>query len=910
MEIKHLVFTIVSALLVSSCFAPTTPDPEEVISVTGVSLNTSSVSILVNQTYQLEATISPDNASNKNIMYTISDNNVASVSTSGLIRGVSEGSSVITVTTEDGNYKDTCLVNVTSSSSYIPVSDISLNTDNIYLQIGEDYDLIATISPNNATNKEIEFAIEDEDIATIDNNGHIEALVKGGTYITATAKDNGLFAECYLYVSDSAPQEIHVTSVSLNTNNIELTVGDKEKLDTTVLPKNATNKTVAYSSSNNSVASVDSYGQITANAVGNATITVTTNDGGYTATCLVTISETPVIKEARMQDTPILHCWNWSATNIKNHLSEIKEAGFKAVQLSPFQPHKDYYENGQWKNEWWKLYQPLGFTVAQNKQNVLGTKSELTSLCDAAKEMGIDVIMDIVSNHLSDGGGAKLDSNVNKYEPDIYSQNLIHTLNKTVDDSDPERVVRGTIGTLPDLQTETTTVQNRVISLLKEYVDCGVNGFRFDAAKHIETPDDNFGVGKDYSSNFWPNVLNTTTAYAESLGKDAPYYYGEILSSCGTGRSFSSYTKYMSVLDNKQSSNVLNAVTSQNTSLITDEYNTHEKASKLVVWAESHDTYANDERETTDIPTSDIHKAYVIQTSRKDVASLYFARPGNATMGNIGTTDYLNPEIKAINTFHNTFVNQNESLSVDNGCFINVRGGLGAAIVGINNSTNSVTLTIPNIEDGNYTDLVTNNNYVITDNNVTVTLTNGTCILVNKDKSVSTLPELTIGEYSKVYSGTQNISITTKNATSTTYSINNGSETSFIGNTFTLPTSVANGKVTLKIIASNEQGKTYKTITLIKTDSLISKDIIIYDVPETSDVHLCWVWKDNGEGKFVSLEKENNLLGLDMGDNNKFIVVLFPEGTTASNASWGNAKKQSSDITFDKQIFSYLEFGL
>ena len=437
------------------------------------------------------------------------------------------------------------------------------------------------------------------------------------------------------------------------------------------------------------------------------------------------------VEEARMQDTPILHCWNWSMNNISNNLQNIKDAGFKTIQLSPMQPQKDYYGNESISSTWWKLYQPLGFSVATGN-HVLGTKSELTAMCSKAKSLGIDVIVDVVSNHLAGGNKTQLNGAVQGYESAIYSQNLIHTTQLGIDDNNVKSIVQGQMGDFPDLQTENSTVQNRVLSLLKEYLDCGVNGFRFDAAKHIETPDDG-----QYASNYWPTILNGATSYAKSKGLDEPYYYGEILYTCGVGRKFSSYTKYMSVIDSKQGSDVLMAVKDKNLDKISQTYNSGVAGNKLVLWGESHDTYANNDGETKNVSQDIINKAYVIQTSRKDASSLYLARPNSMgdRIGDVGSTTYKNAEIKAVNKFHNAFVGKSESVSVINGCFVNVRGNNGAAIVGLNNSSSIVSMTISGLAAGSYVDLVNNKKYEIGSSSTSINLTNGVAVLVSEAKA-------------------------------------------------------------------------------------------------------------------------------------------------------------------------------
>ena len=109
-------------------------------------------------------------------------------------------------------------------------------------------------------------------------------------------------------------------------------------------------------------------------------------------------------QQETVQGSAILHCFDWSFNQIRDHLSEIAAAGYTAVQTSPVQPPKDYdssYTYG--KDQWWKLYQPLDICIAESG-SWLGTKTELTSLCSAADNYGIQIIVDVVSNHLANNG--------------------------------------------------------------------------------------------------------------------------------------------------------------------------------------------------------------------------------------------------------------------------------------------------------------------------------------------------------------------------------------------------------------------------------------------------------------------------------------------------------------------------
>ena len=600
-------------------------------------------------------------------------------------------------------------------------------------------------------------------------------------------------------------------------------------------------------------------------------------------------------------DAPILHCWNWSMNNTIANLQSIKNAGYKAIQLSPMQPQKDYY-NDSISYGWWKLYQPLGFSVARANQNILGTKDQLKNLCDSAEEVGLKVIVDVVANHLAGGSSTSFYKNVEDFESQIYKNNLLHTLNKKAVDEDTQSIVQGYIGDFPDLQTESTTVQQRVLSLLKEYIDVGVDGFRFDAAKHIETPDD----GK-YASNFWPTVLDGATSYAKSKNQDKPFYYGEILNMCGVHRSFSSYTKYMNTIASNQGSDVLAAIHNKNTSKIKQTYGIDVDPTNLILWAESHDTFGNSWGESKDINQSEINKAYVIQASRKSASTLFLARPTSMSsmMGEVCSHAYEDVEIKAINKFHTTFKNKSESISISNGCFVNTRGLGGAAIVSITNTASTnVQVDVPNLSNGSYTDTVTNKKYTVNNGKVTVSLTNGCCVLVGDNVDPGDVPSLNIGTYQEIYSSSQTISVNATGATSMAYKINGGNETAFTGNSLTLPTSISNGLVKVTIIARNSHGAAQRTITLFKTNTLLSKNLIIYNA-DTSYKYFIWAWGGTSAASWYSATVEGNSIGFDLKDSTSYVLVQFKN--TITSPDWEKKEKQTNDYSLTSKLIDFEE---
>jgi len=169
---------------------------------------------------------------------------------------------------------------------YIPVSGISLNQASITLGVRKTEQLTASILPENAVYKKVSWKSSDPGIAEVSQTGFVTAKSAGTATITVTTTDGGYTATCEVEVI------IPVINIRLNKTSATLSVGKTEQLTASVLPENASNKNVSWGSSAPGIAEVSQTGLVTAKSPGVATITVTTADGGYTATCELTI--TPV----------------------------------------------------------------------------------------------------------------------------------------------------------------------------------------------------------------------------------------------------------------------------------------------------------------------------------------------------------------------------------------------------------------------------------------------------------------------------------------------------------------------------------------------------------------------------------------------------------------------------------------
>lgn len=256
----------------------------KVYPVESVSLDKTTATLTEGQSLTLTAMVLPENASNKNLLWSSSDATVATV-TDGLVEAVAPGEADITVTTEDGGKTAVCKVVV--EAKVYPVTGVSLNKTELTLTEGDNATLTETITPANATNKNVTWSSSKPAVATVDQSGKVTAVAPGEATITVTTSDGGKTAECKVTV---VAKVYPVTGVSLNKTSLDLTEGDTETLTATVAPANATNKNVSWSSDKPGIASVDN-GTVTGVAVGSAVITVTTEDGSFKASCTVTVTD-------------------------------------------------------------------------------------------------------------------------------------------------------------------------------------------------------------------------------------------------------------------------------------------------------------------------------------------------------------------------------------------------------------------------------------------------------------------------------------------------------------------------------------------------------------------------------------------------------------------------------------------
>lgn len=242
----------------------------------------SRIEIIEGESAVLSASVSPEAASDRAVAWSSSDRSVATVDKAGTVHGLRPGTATVTATAEGKS--GTCAVTVKAKA--VTVTEVTLDRTELTLTEGETETLTATVKPDNADNKKVTWSSDKTEIATVDGAGKVTAVKAGEAVVTVTTEDGGRTATCKVTVK---AKTVSVTEVTLDKTELTLTEGETETLTATVKPDNANNRKVTWSSDKTEVATVDGAGRVTAVKSGEATVTVTTEDGGKTATCRVTV---------------------------------------------------------------------------------------------------------------------------------------------------------------------------------------------------------------------------------------------------------------------------------------------------------------------------------------------------------------------------------------------------------------------------------------------------------------------------------------------------------------------------------------------------------------------------------------------------------------------------------------------
>ena len=269
----------------SDCYAQTYANGKGIkyvtqdIHATSVSLDITEKTAERYDDFQLTATIAPLNFTDA-VVWTSSNEEVATVSDTGYVEICGVGTAVITVTA--GNVKAACKITVPQLIDWIEFDE-----DEIELKAGQTYQLKPYISPSDATNKKLKYTSSDTKVAEVSASGLVTAKSEGEAKIRAAATDGSdEYAVCYVTVTGKAK----VTGITLDRTSAEVKRGEKLTLNVTVSPSYASNKKVVWKSANTKIATVDANGSVTAKAPGRTKITVTSaENSSYQESCTVTV---------------------------------------------------------------------------------------------------------------------------------------------------------------------------------------------------------------------------------------------------------------------------------------------------------------------------------------------------------------------------------------------------------------------------------------------------------------------------------------------------------------------------------------------------------------------------------------------------------------------------------------------
>ena len=431
-----------------------------------------------------------------------------------------------------------------------------------------------------------------------------------------------------------------------------------------------------------------------------------------------------------MKNGAILHAWMWSFNTIKNNMKAIAEAGYTSVQTEPMSAVKTNPANGKkFTENWYYVYQPTDTTIGNF---VVGSEQDLKDMCAEAHKYGVRIIVDVVANHFT--------SDWNAIGSDWKDTSLFHSRTNCpgnagdqINYSNRWQVTHCHLLGLWDINTENQTAANKMKDFLVEAVNDGVDGFRFDAAKHVELPDE-----FPQHSVYWETILKN----------GAQYQYGEVLQ----GDSSLSYTGYTNMFTEYSSDGggatasdygktVRSAIRSSslNASNLSSLRNGGAKDDQLVTWVESHDNYANGDKESTGLNDYQLRMGWAIVGSRAGGAPLYFNRPvgsgGNnaqfaeqSQLGDAGDNMWKDKAVVAVNHFRNKVNGNSEYLrncQSQNSCLMVERyakdGKADDDGVVIANMGGDVNLagSDTTLDDGTYTDQVNGGTITVSGGKIT-----------------------------------------------------------------------------------------------------------------------------------------------------------------------------------------------
>ncbi|WP_343017788.1 RICIN domain-containing protein, partial [Bifidobacterium adolescentis] len=530
-----------------------------------------------------------------------------------------------------------------------------------------------------------------------------------------------------------------------------------------------------------------------------------------------------------MKDGATLHAFEWSFKTIMENIPDIAKAGYTSIQTEPIVKIKDNRKlgTGNWYLNWYYVYQPTDMSIGNY---VVGSEDEFKEMCKLAHQYGLRIIVDSVSNHFT----SDFDVIEGKWKNKAY----YHEDKQISDYNNREDCTQHKLSGLWDLNTQDDTVTEGMHDLLVQTVADGADGFRYDAAKHIELSDEVFG-GKQ--SHYWDTILQN----------GAQYQYGEVLEDANVREAdYADLFNKSSVggggiTDSSYGHEVRNAVQFKN--LGTSHFTSHSKVTedKSVNWVESHDNFANGEANIPqELSDEWIKYGWAGVTAQKNGMSLFFDRPykdggtygtggvgtygngsgpftENSKLGDAGSDLWKDPEVVAVNHFRNAMVGEASNVSNcgDDNCLMVERYAGSAAqdgmvVANANGSDKNLAGQSTKLANGTYTDEVTGSTITVSGGKVISGTVKGQSIAAfsNKTRSGKVSTAEAYPNKGTIPGESKTITLRSYQSTNTTYSTSDGQSGSFKdGDTIEIGSKAKSDEVvTVTVKGTGADGETIK----------------------------------------------------------------------------------------------------
>ncbi|MGR6875282.1 alpha-amylase family glycosyl hydrolase, partial [Bifidobacterium angulatum] len=522
-----------------------------------------------------------------------------------------------------------------------------------------------------------------------------------------------------------------------------------------------------------------------------------------------------------MKDGATLHAFEWSFKTIMENIPDIAKAGYTSIQTEPIVKIKDNRKlgTGNWYLNWYYVYQPTDMAIGNY---VVGSEDEFKEMCAMAHQYGLRIIVDSVSNHFT--------SDFDVIEGKWKNKDYFHEDKQISDYNNREDCTQHKLSGLWDLNTQDDTVAQGMADLLKQTVADGADGFRYDAAKHIELSDEVFG-GKQ--SHYWDTILKN----------GSQYQYGEVLEDANVREADyanlfnSSSPRGGGITDSSYGHEVRNAVQFKN--LGASHFTSHSKVTedKSVNWVESHDNFANGEANIPqELSDEWIKYGWAGVTAQKNGMSLFFDRPyrdggtygttqgpftEKSKLGDAGSDLWKDPEVVAVNHFRNAMVGEDSNVSNcgDDNCLMVERYAGSAAqdgmvVANANGAEKNLAGQSTKLANGTYVDEVTGSTITVSGGKVTSGSVKAKSIAAfsNKTRSGKVSTAEAYPNKGTIPGTSKKITLRAYQASDTTYTTSDGQSGSYRdGDVIKIGSTAKSGQViTVTVKGTSADGETIK----------------------------------------------------------------------------------------------------